>query len=151
MLSTTPTGFPVDSADLLYRKGSFWLHVVVTIPTPDITDNGEAVGVVLGLTHPSGGNEQPAVSRQEALERKEVDRKYFRMGRALHACPWHKIGSQASSETCKAGRKLPTVSARQTDCDHVLSKRIVSSVVNPGTTIVLENLTDCYSQTDEAA
>jgi IS605 OrfB family transposase len=33
-----------------------------------------------------------------------------------------------------------------TDCDHVLSKRIVQSV-SPGTTIVLENLTDRYSQT----
>jgi hypothetical protein len=67
--ATHYTGYPVDSADLLYRKGSFWLHVVVTIPDPDVTSNGEAVGVDLGLTQPSGGNEQPAVSRQKALER----------------------------------------------------------------------------------
>jgi hypothetical protein len=61
------TGYAVDSADLLYRKGSFWLHVVVTIPTPDVTDNREAVGVDLELTHPSCRYFQPAVSRQKAL------------------------------------------------------------------------------------
>jgi putative transposase len=54
--ATYYTGYPVDSADLLYRKGSFWLHVVVTLPTPDVTSNGEAVGVDLGLTHPSDSN-----------------------------------------------------------------------------------------------
>jgi putative transposase len=41
-----------------------------------------------------------------------------------------------------SGRKLRF----RRDCDHVLSKRIVHSV-NPGTTIVLENLTDIRKRT----
>ncbi len=28
------SGYPVDSADLIYRRGRFWLHVVVTLPDP---------------------------------------------------------------------------------------------------------------------
>jgi putative transposase len=88
------TGFPVDSADLLYRKGNFWLHVVVTIPTPDITDNGEAVGVDLGLTHPAVTSNRQFLGKKHW---KEVDRRYFRLQRALQ-CPWHKIVPQASEE-----------------------------------------------------
>src|SRR5215207_7389047 len=29
-------GYPVDTADLLFRGGVWWLHVVVTVPAPEI-------------------------------------------------------------------------------------------------------------------
>jgi putative transposase len=34
------TKYPVDSADLLYRKGNFWLHVVVSLPDPNFITIG---------------------------------------------------------------------------------------------------------------
>jgi putative transposase len=71
------TGYPVDSADLLYRKGNFWLHVVVTIPTSQITDNGEAVGVDLGLTHPAVTYTRQFLGKKHW---KEVDRRYNARG-----------------------------------------------------------------------
>lgn len=42
-----------DSADLIYRKGIFWLHVVVTLPDIDFVPNGDVVGVDFGMTRPA--------------------------------------------------------------------------------------------------
>jgi putative transposase len=136
--ATHYTGYPVDSADLIYRKGNFWLHVVVTLPTPDVTSNGEAVGVDLGLTHPAVTSNRQFLGKKHW---KEVDRRYFRIGRALQA-----KGTKSARKHLRklAGRKLRF----RRDCDHVLSKRIVQSV-NPGTTIVIENLTDIRKRTKQ--
>src|SRR5215212_824064 len=38
-------GYPADSADLLFRHGQWWLHVVVTIPAPDIAPTDQVVGL----------------------------------------------------------------------------------------------------------
>jgi putative transposase len=118
------------------------VHVVVTIPTPAVTDNGEAVSIDLGLTHPAVTSNRQFLGKKHW---KKVDRRYFRLQRALQ-CPWHKIGASASKDAGKAGRKQRF----RRDCDHVLSKRIVRSV-SSGTTTVLENLTDRYSQTYSSA
>jgi putative transposase len=103
--ATHYTGYPVDSADLLYRKGNFWLHVVVTIPDPDVTSNGEAVGVDLGLTHPAVTSNRQFLGKKHW---KEVDRKYFRIQRALQA----KGTKSARKHLRKLSGTKATVSAR---------------------------------------
>jgi IS605 OrfB family transposase len=128
-------GYPVDTADLVYRKGKFWLHVVVTVPETDYLDNQEAVGVDLGLNHPAVTSKRKFLGSRHW---KEVDRRNFRLKKALQ-----------SKGTKSAKRHLKKLSGKvqrfRKDCDHVLSKRIVQSCTS-GTTIVIENLTEIRSR-----
>jgi IS605 OrfB family transposase len=129
------SGFPVDTADLIYRKGNFWLHVVITLPEVEPIDSGEVIGVDLGLTHPAVTSEKKFLGKRHW---KEVERRYFRIQRALQS-----KGTKSSKRHLKrlSGKKMRF----RRDCDHVLSKRIVQSAI-PGTTIVLENLTEIRSR-----
>jgi len=124
-------GYPTDTADLIYRKGRFWLHVVVSLPNSEYVDSGEVIGVDLGLNRPA------VTSRRKFLGSrhwKEVDRRSFRLRRALQ-----------SKGTKSAKRHLRKLAGRNMrfhrDCDHILSKRIVQNAT-PGATIVIENLTN---------
>jgi IS605 OrfB family transposase len=119
------------SADLCYRKGRYFLHIVVSIPEPAITPTENVVGVDLGLNRPAVTS-----SRQFLGERrwKEQERRIFRLRRKLQA-----KGSKSAKRHLK---KLSGQLFRQRkDHDHVLSKRIVQHTPD-GATIVLENLTD---------
>ena len=46
-------GYQVATADLLYRKGKFWLHVVVDVPAPPVEKSRSVIGIDLGLNHPA--------------------------------------------------------------------------------------------------
>ncbi len=124
-------GNPEDTADLIFRHGRWWLHVVVTVATPVVDRTDEVVGVDLGLAC-------PAVTSQNAFlgepRWRNLDAKRFKFKRALQA-----------KGTPSARRRLRKVKGKQMrfrrDCDHVLSKKIIRSV-EPGATIVIENLTD---------
>lgn len=132
------TGYPVDSADLLWRKGRFWLHVVVTMPTPDYAPSGETIGVDLGLNHPAVTSKRKFLGSRHW---KEVDRRIFRLR-----------GKLQSKGTKSAKRHLKKLAGRlirfRRDCDHVISKRIVQSAES-GATIVIENLTHIRSTTEQ--
>ena len=120
-----------DSADLILRDGKLWLHAVVTLPDEEFTDSGVAIGVDLGLSRPAVTSHARFLG---ARYWREIDRRYFRRRRALQA--------KGTRSAKRALRKLRgKVNRFRRDCDHVLSKRIVQSV-SPGTTIVVENLTD---------
>jgi putative transposase len=128
-LLTQAAGF--DSADLMLRSGTLWLHAVVTLPDVAFTDTGAAIGVDLGLTRPAVTSEARFFGERRW---REIDRRYFRLKRSLQA-----KGSKSATRRLRALRgKLARF---RRDCDHVLSKRIVQSV-SPGTTVVVENLTD---------
>src|SRR5713226_7563880 len=120
-----------DSADLILRDGKLWLHAVVTLPDKEFTDTGDAIGVDLGLSRPAVTSHARFLG---ARYWREIDRRSFRRRRALQA--------KGTKSAKRALRKLRgKVNCFRRDCDHVLSKRIVQSV-SPGTTIVVENLTD---------
>lgn len=123
------TGY--DSADLILRDGKLWLHAVVTLPNVTFTETGAAVGVDLGLTRPAVTSDASFLGQRYW---REIDRRYFRLQRHLQA-----------KGTKSARRRLTALRGKvnrfRRDCDHVLSKRIVQSV-SPGTTVVVENLTD---------
>ncbi|MHB1455618.1 MAG: RNA-guided endonuclease InsQ/TnpB family protein [Armatimonadota bacterium] len=118
-----------DSADLIYRKGRFFLHVVITLPDVEFVTSGQVVGVDLGIT-------RPAVTSNKLFhgERrwKEINQRYFRLKCKLQA-----------KGTKSAKRHLKTLGGKvqrfRRDCDHVISQRIIESV-NPGTVIAVENL-----------
>jgi IS605 OrfB family transposase len=124
-------GCKVATADLCYRKGKFWLHVVVDVPEPVVPQNDEVIGVDLGINRPAvTSNRQFLGSRHW----KEVDRRRFRLRR--------KLQSKGTKSAKRHLRKLSGKSLRfHRDCDHVLSKRIVQSTPQ-GATVVLENLTN---------
>ena len=131
-------GSKIATADLIYRKGKFWLHVVVDVSEPAIIPcTDEVIGVDLGLSRPA------VTSKRQFLGNrcwKEVDRRYFRLKRKLQ-----------SNGSKSAKRHLKKLSRKQSrfhrDCAHVLSKRIVQNAL-PGSTVVLENLKDIRDHTE---
>jgi putative transposase len=127
---------PTDTADLIQRDNGWWLHVVVTVPAPEIAPTEQVVGVDLGLS-------RPAVTSQNHFLGKKVWK--AREGRLFHL---KRALQKKSSRSAK--RHLKRVRHKQArfrrDCDHVLSKQIVQSV-EPGSTIVLENLKDIRKRT----
>jgi IS605 OrfB family transposase len=123
------------SADLCYRKGNFWLHVVVSIPAPQVESDSTVIGVDLGETRPAVTS-----SRHFLGERrwKEQERRIFRLKRKLQA-----KGSRSAKRHLKrlSGKRF----RQRRDHDHVLSKRLVQHAPK-GSTIVLENLREIRSR-----
>lgn len=127
-------GHKTATADLCYRNGHYWLHVVIDVPEPVVEKSDEVIGVDLGLNRPAVTSNRHFLGKRHW---KEVDRRYFRLKRKLQS-----KGSKS------AKRHLKKLSGKQQrfhrDCDHVLSKHIVQSAT-PGSTIVVENLTHIRS------
>jgi putative transposase len=120
-----------DSADLILRAGKLWLHAVVTLPDVTFVDTGVAVGVDLGLTRPAVTSTARFLGKRHW---RAIDRRYLQQKRAL--------ASKGTKSALRRLKRLAGKAARfRRDCDHVLSKHIVQSVT-PGTTVVVENLTD---------
>jgi transposase len=46
-------GYPTDTADLIERDGNWWLHIVVTVPVPEVEPSDQVVGVDLGISRPA--------------------------------------------------------------------------------------------------
>ena len=124
-------GYRACMADLLYRNGRFWLHVVVNVPTPEVAPSGHVTGVDLGIVRPAVTSDNKFFGERRW---RELEARYFRLRRALQA-----------KGTKSARRHLRQLKGKQLrlrrDLDHQLSRRIVDSVA-PGSTIVVENLKD---------
>jgi putative transposase len=128
-------GLPVATADLIFRRGRFYLHLVVDLPPVEVPDTGPTIGVDLGVS-------RPAVTSDNRFHGKrlwrEVQKRTFRLRRALQ-----------SNGSRSAKRHLQRLAGRETrfrrDCDHVLSKAILRDLPS-GATIVLEDLTHLRSR-----
>ena len=130
------SGNPTDTADLIEQDGRWWLHVVVTIPAPDIAPTDQVVGIDLGLSRPAVTSNNRFLGQRRW---KNVEGRYFKSVRALQ-----KKGTRSAKRHL---RKLKCRRARfRRNADHVLSKQIVSAA-EPGSTIVLENLKDIRKRT----
>ncbi len=127
-----------DSADLIYRKGRFWLHMVVTIPEAEFVPNGDVVGVDCGITRPAVASNNQFFGK---CSWKNTERRYFRLKRALQS----KGSDSAKRHLKKLAHK---VSRFRLNCDHVVSRQLVQSV-SPGTTIVIEKLKEIRSTTKQ--
>jgi putative transposase len=122
-------GGNVCSADLCFRHGRYFLHVTVSIKTPEIAPSPDVIGVDLGLTHPAVTSNRKFLGERRW---KEQERRVFRLRR--------KLQKKHTKSAKRHLRKLAGKQLRQRkDHDHVLSKRIIQSST-PGSTIVLENL-----------
>ena len=129
-------GYPTDTADLIERDGRWWLHVVVTVPAPDVAPSDAVVGVDLGLSRPA------VLSNNRFLGKrawKANEGRVFKLKRALQ-----QRGTKSAKRHLKRIRHKQARFRRNTD--HVLSRQIVQSVA-PGATLVLENLKDIRKRT----
>jgi transposase len=128
-------GLPVATADLICRKGRFYLHVVVALPPVEVPKTGPTIGVDLGVTRPAVTSDNRFHGQRHW---REVVKRTFRLRRALQA-----NGSKS------AKRHLRRLAGREQrfrrDCDHVLSKSILQGLP-PGTTIIVENLSHLRSR-----
>ncbi len=122
-------GCAVDTTDLIERDGAWWLHVVVSLPTPEVEPTDDIVGVDLGINRPAVTSNDRFLGQRRW---KAIEGRYFNHIRALQ---------QKGTRSAKRHlRKLKRRRARfRKDTDHVLSKQIVGAA-RPGATIVLENL-----------
>lgn len=124
-------GAKTCTADLINRDGTWWLHIVVDIPTPEIAPTDDVIGVDLGIAQPAVTSNNHFLGKKQW---RDVEAKRFRLRRALQ-----KSGSKSAKRHLrKIGRKQQRF---RRDCDHVLSKQIVA-VTPPGATIAVENLTN---------
>lgn len=126
------SGYQVKSADLcIDRKHRMFLHVVVEIPDVIVPDNSLVTGVDLGINRPAVTSDNLFFGQKRW---KAIVQRYDVLRQALQA-----KGTKSAKRHLKTfGRRINRF---RTDCDHVLSKRIVTSV-KQGTTVVLEDLTD---------
>jgi putative transposase len=125
-----------ESADLCYRKGTFWLHIVVSCAVAPASQQGRAIGVDLGINR-LAVTSHPHFFGGKHL--KETNNRYFRLRRALQG-----------KGTKSAKRHLKKLSGRlkrfQQNANHVVAKQIVASCQS-GDTLVMENLTDIREST----
>lgn len=119
-----------DSADLMYKNGCFFVHLVITLLQP-AAKSSNVTGVDFGETRPAVTSDNLFFGERRW---KGNERRYFRLKRRLQS-----KGTKSAKRHLKKLRKRTT--RFRTDCDHVVSRRIVDSV-EPGTTIVVENLTE---------
>lgn len=129
------SGYPTATADLVQKRGHWYLHVVVRLPTPEVEPTEAVVGVDLGVT-------RAAVSSDNRFHGKrrwrELEGRDFRLRRALQ-----KKGTKSAKRHLKklSGR----TARRRRDHDHVVSRHIVDGVPE-GATIAVENLTNIRSR-----
>lgn len=129
----------VCTGDLIFRNGAWIIHVSLDIPRPQVSSlfKNFVAGVDLGINHPAVVTTQRTFLGEKRW--KDIENKTFRQRRKLQ-----KKGTQSARRKLKRIRKKQ--SRFRTNCDHVLSKRIVQNML-PGGTIVLENLTDIRNRT----
>lgn len=129
-------GYPVDTADLIERDGVWWLHVVVTVPAPAVEPTDEVLGVDLGIAQPAVTSNNRFLGNRRW---KAIEGRLFKLKRSLQ-----KKGTRSAKRHLKQVRHKQARFRR--DCDHVLAKQVVQAA-SPGSTIVLENLTNIRTRT----
>jgi putative transposase len=75
-------GHRIATADLCYRQGRWWLHVVVDVPEPPRVANRAVVGVDLGLNRPTVTSQRHFLGSRRWKKR---DRRFFRLRRKLQS------------------------------------------------------------------
>src|SRR5215813_3585879 len=118
------------SAELVYRKGNFYLHISIMIPAPEVEQPQGSLGVDLGFNRVAVTSDNKFHTAKNIRHIKSC---YKRTRRSLQA-----NGSKS------AKRALKRVSGRErrfvADTNHCVSKQIVSDARANNQRIVLEDL-----------
>jgi putative transposase len=120
----------LGSAELVYRKGNFFLHISITIPAPEVNPPQGSLGVDLGFSRVAVTSDNKFHTAKNIRHKKAC---YKRTRRSLQA-----NGGKS------AKRALARVSGRErrfvADTNHCVSKQIVSDARANNQRIVLEDL-----------
>src|SRR5882672_254430 len=120
----------LGSAELVYRKGNFYLHISITIPAPEVKQPQGSLGVDLGFSRVAVTSDKKFHTAKNIRHKKAC---YKRTRRSLQA-----NGSKS------AKRALKRVSGRErrfvADTNHCVSKQIVADAQANNQRIVLEDL-----------
>jgi len=117
-------------ADLIYRKGKFFLFQTIEVPEESVKDVEEFIGVDFGV------NQIATLSDGTQYGSKELDRirnKYFKTRRSLQ--------SKGTSGSKKCLERLKGREARFAGLtNHTISKRVVAKAVALGVGVAVEDL-----------
>jgi len=120
----------LGSAELIYRKGNFYLHISITIPAPEVIQPQGSLGVDLGFSRVAVTSDNKFHTAKNIRHKKAC---YKRTRRSLQA-----NGGKS------AKRALKRVSGRErrfvADTNHCVSKQIVATAKANNQRIVLEDL-----------
>jgi putative transposase len=120
----------LGSAELVYCKGNFYLHISITIPTPEVEQPRGSLGVDLGFNRVAVTSDNKFHTSKNIRHKKSC---YKRTRRSLQA-----NGGKS------AKRALKRVSGREgrfvADTNHCVSKQIVADAKANNQRIVLEDL-----------
>jgi IS605 OrfB family transposase len=125
-------------ADLLYRKGNFYLAVTLDVPTPTPETADRTLGVDLGIVNLATDSEGETFSG-EAVEK--TRKRYHALRQRLQ-----KRGTKSAKRHLK---KLSGKERRfRTNSNHVISKRIVQKASKTHQAIALEDLRHIRTRTE---
>jgi putative transposase len=120
----------LGSAELVYRKGNFYLHISITVPAPEVKQPQGSLGVDLGFNRVAVTSDGKFHTAKNIRHKKSC---YKRTRRSLQA-----NGGKS------AKRALQRVSGRErrfvADTNHCVSKQIVADDRANNQRIVLEDL-----------
>lgn len=128
-------GHPVSTADLIRTQHGWYLHVVVSLPAPEIAPSDAVVGCDLGLTRPAVTSDHRFHGQRRW---RELEARNFRLRRALQ-----KKGTKSAKRHLR--RLVGQTARRRRDHDHVVSRHVINGL-EPGSTLAVENLTDIRSR-----
>lgn len=124
------------TSDLIYRKDSWYLNIVLEFPTPEVVPATDCVGVDLGI------NRLAVTSQADFYSSKHLHTLVARHRRLR--------GDLQSKRSKSARKKLKKVSGYwrrlQRSVNHIISKHIVDACPK-GFAIVMEDLTDIRKNT----
>src|SRR5712691_4579413 len=125
-------------ADLIYRKGTFYLAVTLDVPTPPPDEPTETLGVDLGIVNVATDSQGETFSG-EAVER----------NRKRHQALRQRLQKRGTRSAKRHLKKLSGREARfKKNTNHVISKRIVQKAKANGQAIAIEELRHIRPRTE---
>jgi putative transposase len=125
------------SADLVWRKGTYYLHITQSTDTPQVTETSETIGVDLGIVNLATDSEGQTFTGAKVHE---VRQRYHTRRQELQ-----RVGTRS------AKRRLGKLSGRekrfQKDVNHKIAKTLVHKAVVSRKALALEDLTGIRERT----
>jgi putative transposase len=125
------------SADLVWRKGTYYLHIAQSADRPKVAETGAAIGIDLGIVNLATDSEGQTFIGAKVHE---VRQRYHQRRQELQ-----RVGTRS------AKRRLKSLSGRekrfQKDINHQISKTLVRKAVVSRKALPLEDLTGIRERT----
>src|SRR5947209_5124495 len=130
------TAWKIGGAELVWRNGTYFLHITQTQETPDVTPAEEAIGVDLGLVNVATDSTGEQFTGAEV---RLIRSRYVARRAALQ-----RVGTRS------AKRRLKRMSGRERrymkDINHRIAKTLVQKAVVSRKALALEDLTGIREQ-----